>query len=215
MKSLLLVCVVAVLLGLTGAANAALDFNLWTLVGHNSSAAIDPGTSIDLLVQMDTDEPITAVVLNVLLPVEGWTRDKYELSDYGWFEDDGVFDNSTPAGSTTSRVIDNNSWLDALYPNSPDFKFDTSYNPLTASATGNGVNFAAFRLTIPNGTAPGPYNIGIRHASALNADTGDEPTAQDSNFSLRVNGGDVPEPGTLGLALVGLAGLGLLRKRRA
>jgi hypothetical protein len=216
MRSLFLLGAVAVLLSLTGVASAALDFNMWTLVGHNSSGAVDPGSSIDLLVQFDTNENIGAVTMEVLLPMEGWTRNWFELSDYGWYEDDSnTWDHSTPAGSTVPVVINNGSW--PATASAPDFYFDTSLNPLGTTTTGNDVNFASFRLTIPVGTTPDLYNIGIRHATYMDGDF-NQFDAADANFSLQVNGQgtpDVPEPTTLALSLVGFAGMALLRRRRA
>ena len=148
--------------------------------------------------------------------MEGWTRNSYELSDYGLYENDVTgWDASRPAGSTVAAVINNASWDDAAYPNAPDLQLQSWFNPLDSWKTGDDTSVAAFRLTVPRGTAPDQYNIGLRHSLTADFPNYIDSDLQDSNFTLTVNSkGDVPEPSTLALGLVGLAGPSIPRRRR-
>ena len=89
--------------------------------------------------------------------------------------------------------------------------FDNAPLSLTGGANSNLI--ALFSLDIAPGTAPGVYSENLLQ---LLGGPGvlDLNDIADADFSVTVEGTAVPEPGTIGLIALGLAGVMLLRRRR-
>ena len=183
-------------------------FNLYTL-GGSPSGEVEPGATIDMLVQFDSSDYIGSVFFTIRLPEEGWTLTGYNLSDYGWYQEDGLWDNSTPRVSDTPLTIVNDTYSGD--PSHADFMITTVYDPFGSSKTGL-QDVMRFTLGIPSSTVPGVYFIGIHDLDIT--DGWGEPLTNvmaGDDFELTV----VPEAGTLAMVVVGLGLLGLLRRRRA
>lgn len=202
------VLVMVGLLGLTSAGCASTVFNLYTLsTPHQTSATVKPGGSLDFLVQMLTTDNVGGIAFDVVLPQEGWTLQWHELSNYGWYENDNLWDTSVPADPITPVTIVKSTYGSSSSP--PDFHLSTAYNPVGAEVTGT-VSIVAFRLGIPDITDLGLYQIGLSGAEAANG-TGTPYSNVTVGPSFNVN--VVPEPGTLALCAIGLVVL-LVRRRR-
>ncbi len=203
-----LVVIVALALICLGA-SASTVFNLYTLsTPHQTSATVAPGSSLEFLVQMVTSDNVGGMGFDVVLPDEGWTLARHELSDYGWYENDGLWDTSEPSDPDTPVVIMNDTYGDAA--SDPDFHIFTAYDPVGTEVTGT-VDVVSFTLDIPVATALGDYQLVLANpeaGSGIGSPYGD--VSGGESFQL----GIVPEPGTFALALMGLAGLALYRRRR-
>ena len=143
----------------------------------------------------------------MLLPIDNWELTSRDMDAYGWWEADGLWDNSVPTAAGTPATVTN-----ALYsvtPADPDFHTDTiryDFNPVSGTVT-----VEHFRLTIPAYTTLGYYTIALLNPFAHD-EIGDSITAVvGDDFTLDV----VPEPTTIALFGLGLLGLGAkLRRRR-
>lgn len=199
----------AVVLLVAGAPTAHSNtiFNLYTL-GGDPSGEVEPGGAMDMLVQFESTDNVGSVYFTIRLPEEGWTLLGYNLSDYGWHQEDGLWDASVPAVSDTPTAIMNDTWFGN--PSYADFMISTAYDPPGDEKTGL-QDVMRFTLGIPSATEPGLYYIGIHDLSVTDGDGIElsNVTAGD-DFELQV----VPEPGTIALVVMGLGLLGLLRRRR-
>jgi len=195
-------------------AHANTIFTLYTNPGMQQSVAVDPGHTLDLLVEMATTDAVGAFSFSVILPMQGWTELAYELSDYGWFENDNLWDYSSPnlhasSPPTLPHVINNDTVENAASP--PDFRIDTVWNPLGSTTTGT-ATVVDFQLLMPSWVIPGTYYIGLSGAEA--ADVNGVPFSNvyvEDDLQVDV----IPEPATLAMVLFGLGALFVgVRRRR-
>lgn len=189
------------------AVHSSTIFNLYT-IGGDPSGQVDPGGTIDMLLRFDTTDNIGSVFFTIRLPEEGWTLTGYNLSDYGWYQEDGLWDNSTPKVSDTPLTIVNSTY--SGNPSHADFMISTVYDPFGTSETGV-QDVMRFTLGIPSSTVPGLYYIGIHDLDVTDGDgipLGGVTAGDD--FELMV----VPEAGTFAMMLLGVGVLAALRRRR-
>lgn len=190
------------------AVHSSTIFNLYTL-GGEPAGEVYRGDTIDLLVRYVTTDNIGSVFFTIRLPEEGWTLASYNLSDYGWYQEDGLWDASVPAVSDTPVDIMNDTY--AGNPSYADFMISTVYDPLGTERTGT-QDVMRFTLGIPGSTVPGLYSIGIYDLDVT--DGWGDPLSNVSagdDFELTV----VPEAGTLAMVMMGLGLLGGLWRRRS
>lgn len=193
----------------SAAAHADVTYTVYDKDTTRRVASVEPGGTVDLWVVMVTggSDTVSGVRYDVLLPTDYWELTSREYGDYDWYEEDGLWDNSTPKPSNTPATVNNS--LYNVTPSDPDFNLNTIRDPYPNTVTGQATT-EDFRLTIPSSTPLGDYTISLRNpyaydelGSAITAAVGEE-------FNLRV----VPEPATMLLTLSGLAAFGIRIRRR-
>lgn len=207
MKALRTAMVLAVIF-VSVVAHADVTLNLYVYNTDETSATILPGESVDFWVRMVTgaSDSVAQVNYRILLETDDWELTSREMSDYGWFEDDGLWDNSLPTASACPATVTN-----ALYnttPSDPDFYADTTRGDF-AGVTGTWT-VEDFQLTIPGDTPLADYTISLLDPEATDAFGNPFDAYAGDDFILSV----VPEPATMVLTLSGLAALGVGLKRR-
>ena len=190
------------------AAQADVTYNLYVYNTSDTSASVFPGQYVDLWVRMETGDSVSGVRYDVLLPTEGWELTSRDYGTYGWYEEDGLFDNSQPLPSGCPTTVTNSTY--DVTPSDPDFNLNTAYDPWPDTVTGT-VTIEDFRLTIPGSTPVGDYTISLRNPHAYESDGTPIDAYVGDDFTLGV----IPEPTTIALFGLGLLGLGArLRRRR-
>lgn len=178
----------------------------WTLAWQDVSFDIDPGVSGNWALTNNTAGPQIFTV-SVMVPVLAVTPSSLMFGSSSITVSDANF-----SGSATLSTVG----ASALYYGTIDtvaVGASALYSPaysLTAGSPG-GTNSQTQSFGVFPGSVAGPAVvgfIGIQHTFSLTA--GDRATF-DSTFHLI----PVPEPGTLALATIGLAGIGIMGRRRS
>jgi len=210
-----LFCTIVVMLLTVGlAAHADTTYNIYTYNGSQTSGSVMIGNTVDLWVRMTTDDPVVGARYDVLLPTDDWSLTANTYSTYGWHANDGLYDNSVPLETATFPVtVTNDLYVhDPLGPAEPDFHLETArsdFQPLSAGTW----TMADFTLLIPSDTPFGSYTISLANLYAYEADG--TPISVDAGYDFLLEVTDVPEPATLALFGLGLAGIATRLRRRS
>ncbi len=205
------VLLVALLLVL-GTSLAFGDVTFYLYVDGTTDAAMDiaPGDTATLWVRMyaDSAEAVSGVSYDVQLPMEGWILASRDYGTYGWYEEDGFWDGSTPGPSGTPTAI-NNSTYTGGDADTADFWFNTIQNPYPNTVTG-WHTCEVFELTVPSSTPQITHTISLANTHAYDT-IGGEFDSSGQDFDMTVT----PEPVSSALLLVGIAALAAKRRRQA
>jgi hypothetical protein len=210
MRSLCRAIALGLALGALGAtAWADVTYTVYVKNTTSSLGTVQPGGFVDLWVVMVTggSDTVSGVRYDVLLPTNDWELTSRDYGTYNWYEEDGLWDNSTPKPSNTPATVNNS--LYPVTPSDPDFNLNTICDPWPNTVTGQATT-EDFRLTIPSSTPVGEYTISLRNPYAYDEYGSVITAAVGEDFGLRV----VPEPATMLLTISGLAVLGVRIRRR-
>lgn len=204
----LLALAVAGLLLTAAALRADIDVSLFT-AGDLSAATVWAGSTLALYTRLSTTpaEGVGGLFYTVEAPDTSWSIATRDYASYGWYHNDGLFDQSTPVPATSSFPVSITDGLFALTPGTADFSFDTMLTP--AGTTMSGGTIETFSLTVP--LTNGVYELNFGVLDAFDGDGGALSGEAGHGFTVTV----VPEPS--GLLLLGLAtavAAGRRRRRR-
>jgi len=203
---------IATLLLLLSAVASLGDVSFYMYVEGTGNQAMDiaPGGTARLAIMLNAagGENVAGVSYDVQLPLEGWTLQSREYSDFGWFENDSFWDGSKPLAGNTPAVINNSTYLgpDA---NTADFWFNTVRDPYGSTVTG-WQTCEVFELTVPSGTVLDLYRLTIANTHAYDI-AGTELASSGQYFDMNVT----PEPVSSLLFVAGVGALALRRRRAA
>jgi hypothetical protein len=188
-------------------------FNLYLHNTTQTYASVLPGETAHLWVSMVTGATASVVQVNyrVLLETEGWQLTSRNMDTHGWYEDDGLWDNSVPTVSGCPATITNALFAPPACPDptltDPDFYTDTIREGFKGMTQTWPVE--DFQLTIPAGTPVGDYTIALVDPGAGGSGGQQLTCGVGDPFELAVT----PEPCSLALLVMGVAG-GLVARRR-
>jgi hypothetical protein len=188
------------------------DVSFFMYVEGTSDQGMDiaPGGTARLAIMLNAagGEDVSGVSYDVQLPLEGWTLQSREYSDFGWFEGDGLWDGSEPLAGNTPAVI-NNATYDGPAADTADFWFNSVRNPYGSTVTGWQA-CEVFELTVPSGTVLDLYRLTIGNTHAYDI-AGTELASSGQYFDMNVT----PEPVSSLLFIAGIGVLALRRRRTA
>lgn len=164
---------------LTSGALATADLEILAVTGGQSEVTVTAGAVIDLRVQVVTDEPITGLIYDVVVPGAGWVLQSRSYGAHGWDErvDDVNFslDVSMPEPRDIDIVngenIERNLWEDAA--SAYDFHFETVRSGFPTPETGT-LTVETFRIKLPAGLSPGVYDVTLANFGATTVVSDDE-----------------------------------------
>ena len=203
--------VVVMLLAAGLSAHADTTYNIYMFNDSQTSGSVAVGDTIDLWVRATTDDSVVGVRYDVLLPTDDWSLTDNTYSTYGWKVNDGLWDNSVPLETDSYPIIVTNTLYNTT-PTDPDFHLETArsdFQPLSAGTW----TMAAFTLEIPSDTPFGSYTISLANLYAY--DAYGTPISVNAGYDFLLEVTDVPEPATLALFGLGLAGLAARLRRRS
>ncbi len=203
--------IVVMLLTVGLAAHADTTYNIYTFNGSQTSGSVMIGDTVDLWVQATTDDSLVGVRYDVLLPTDDWSLTAHDYNTYGWKMNDGLFDNSVPLETASYPIAVTNTLYDTTLTD-PDFHLETVRSDFEPLPTGT-CTMGDFSLLIPSDTPLGSYTISLRNLYAYEADGTPIGVSAGYDFLLEVT--EIPEPATLALFALGLAGLGARLRRRS
>lgn len=194
----------------TATLRADIDVYLYTGVAQ-TSATVAPGATLNLYTYLSTDgEGVGGMFYSIECPDTSWSLNARDYASYGWYHDDGLYDNSTPVpADVTFPVAITGDLFIGTDPTAADFSLNTSRNPAGSTITSGTIE--TFALIVP--TTPGVYVLDFGILDALDGVGGG--LIGDLGHSFTVTVALVPEPSgllLLGLATAGAAGL---RRRRS
>lgn len=201
-------------LGACVSAHALAILNLHEYGTTNEYAAVTPGSTVHLQVLLTlTEDDLDALRYDLVMPDQSWVMTGREYGDYGWLVNDGFLDACVPKETATFPVtIDN-----ALYAgpaDTPDFHFETGQEYLSPLTPGSYV-VEDFTLQVPLSFGATQY-MNMHNLYAYEPQQGSPIDTQVGTeaFEFRYSSGDIPEPGTLALMILGLGAVAFLRRRR-
>ncbi len=207
----LYVLVLAAMLG--GAfSQAAVVLSLET-PGGDAIATVNPGDNLSLrtFLTADAGELTGGVVYTIVMPTANWQMSARDYGTYGWYHNDGLFDNSTPIPALVGFPVEITSDLYDLTPGLPDFLLETSLDPIGSTFSGGIVE--TFSLVVPASLADGDYQIAFGQLLLYDGDGELLGEVSSQPFTVRVSSTVIPEPTVFTLTLLG--SLLCLRRRRS
>ncbi len=192
--------------------HAATVFQMETLTGHGSATMFD-GDTLEILVRMISDTDVLAVQYDVVFPTTDWLLVSRDYGSYGWTADASFFDQATPRQTAVGYPFTVDA---ALYPDGDPGAAD--FHQATGRADSNALVAGTYTiekwvLGVPLGTAPDTYSLTLSNTLITEGDFDELAAQAGSPFQVTVRN-DIPEPGTLSLVLLGLAGIGVAVRRR-
>jgi len=160
MRQAMLAALAMALCVTAGAEEVATTFSLCAWPTGEATASVVIGRSVDLAVQMETNDRVGGFVFDVALPTEGWTLEYHKMSEHGWYENDGTWAACVPQDADDPSVINSDTY--AGDEDVPDFHISTACDPVGDTVRGT-VTVLHFRLTVADTTPAGTYEIGLRN----------------------------------------------------
>ena len=184
-------------------------FHLYAYGTTDTTLDVEPGNTASFWVRFFADEgdEVAGVRYDIQLPVEGWVLESREYAPFGWYEEDGLWDNSVPTSSGTPVTIMNDTYPGGE-PDTADFRFANALDPSGTTVTG-WATCEVFELTVPSDTPLGPYTITLADTFAYDTFGGQ---FDSSGRSFELNA--VPEPVSSALLLAGIGVLAMRRRMR-
>ena len=199
--------VAAALLLAVAAVGADIDVYFYT-GANQSTATVVAGGTLDLYTYLDATEGVGGMFYSVECPDASWSLSSRDYASYGWYHDDGLFDNSTPVpGDSAFPVPITSDMFFGFDPTVADFSLNTSRDPVGSTFTIGTIE--TFSLIVP--TAPGTYVLDFGILDALDGLGGALLGEVGHSFTVTVVN-PVPEPS--GVLLLGLAVAGAACRRR-
>ena len=185
-------------------AEGGVIFDLSTL-GGASSATVYQGDTLPLmsgLTAATTADTVGAAVYNLTVP-DGWTLVSRDYDTYGWFEDDGTWDNSVPTAGSSAlpvSVTAGNPWPDTA--TETDVRFASVRGELTNLSAPGFHGIEQFELEVPLTAPVGDYTLYFNYLEASDVFAQENFEVTSESFTVTVQ--EIPEPSTLLLAAAGL-----------
>ena len=161
-----------------------------------NSVQIEPGQSLDIFTEVNTDLVIAGMSFDVVFPESGWQLESRNYDQYGWIAGDQLFDNSVPALVNLQGSLQINPSPLALPQSTVQF---------ASAFPGTTTNTSTFRVEdlqviIPENITAGMHTILVRNIQAfdsLGAPLHLLPTTIVSSNPFSIDTSAViPEPGT-------------------
>ena len=207
--------IILILLAAGLSAHADTTYHLYTKDGAETSASVMRGETISLWVRMVTTDPVCFVAYDTLLDENDWQLTARNYGTYGWHADDW-WDGCTPNNQDyTYPLTVDNSLYDATETD-PDFHTDTSRADDTGVVPPGTWTVEDFTLSIPLTAPLGTHSISLQYPGAWDYEGVNNyfgVVGVGDYFILEVT--DIPEPTTVALFAIGLAGLAARLRRRS
>jgi len=205
--------IVLILLAVGLSAHADTTYHLYTKDGSQTSASVMRGETVDLWVRMVTTDSVCFVAYDTLLDEDDWQLTARNYGIYGWHADD-FWDGCIPDNIAYTYPITVDNLLYDATPAYPDFHTDTSRADDTGVAPPGTWTVEDFTLQIPLTAPLGSHTISLQNPGAWDsAGVPFDVVGVGDYFILEVT--DIPEPATLALFSLGLAGLAARLRRRS